>query len=113
MYKFGGGAYECGRPDDGPLGSSLRSTERPRMRFSRAPQRRTKSYLHHHLLIQRLGPVSEVKRYPRQENTTHHILDMPDTVHRHLPGIDTDNSHPSSPYHFPTLQVYLGKLLEH
>ena len=41
-----------------------------------------------------------------------HVRDTPGTVRRHPLGIDTDNSHPNSPYRYPTLQVYLGKLLD-
>ena len=105
--------YERGKPNDGPLAVSPRSTKLLRTRLSHVPQHRAKIYLRRHLLLGRLDPVGRVKRCPEWKNAALYTPDTPGTVHRHLLGIDTDNNRPSSPYRYPNLQVYLGKLLDY
>jgi len=76
-----GKTYGCGKPNGGPLGSSLHSTKLPRTRLSHVPQHRAEFYLGHRLLLRRLGPVSEVKKCPGRDIAviTHGIRQVPFT----------------------------------
>ena len=55
------------------------------------------------------GSCKQGQKLSRVERHLQHAPGMPSTVHRHPPGIDTDSNRPSSPYRYPTLQVYLGR----
>lgn len=74
-----GKTYGCGKPNGGPLGSSLHSTKLPRKRLSHVPRHRAEFCLGHRLLLRRLGPVSEVKKCPGRDIAaiTHGIRQVP------------------------------------